>query len=124
MGKPLWIYAYILILFVFSIAFAFVNVSGQQIADRMKQSGDYIYGVYPGEDTSRFINRLVLRFSLIGGLFNVTLAGLPMLFVLQDEGLLKVSMIPGLFLILSGMLFTIHDELQALRLNERYQPLF
>ena len=47
-----------------------------------------------------------------------------MLFVLQDEGLLKVSMIPGLFLILSGMLFTIHDELQALRLNERYQPLF
>lgn len=124
MGKPLWIYAYILILFVFSIAFAFVNVSGQQIADRMKQSGDYIYGVYPGEDTSRFINRLVLRFALIGAVFNVTLAGLPILFVLKDESLLKVSMIPGLFLILSGMLFTIHDELQALRLNERYQPLF
>ena len=124
MGKPLWIYAYILILFVFSIAFAFVNVSGQQIADRMKQSGDYIYGVYPGEDTSRFINRLVLRFALIGAVFNVTLAGLPILFVLKDESLLKVSMIPGLFLILSGMLFTIHDELQALRLNERYRPLF
>ena len=97
MGKPLWIYAYILILFVFSIAFAFVNVSGQQIADRMKQSGDYIYGVYPGEDTSRFINRLVLRFALIGAVFNVTLAGLPILFVLKDENLFKVSMIPGLF---------------------------
>ena len=124
MGKPLWIYAYILILFVFSIAFAFINVSGQQIADRMKESGDYIYGVYPGEDTSRFINRLVLRFALIGAVFNVTLAGLPILFVLKDESLLKVSMIPGLFLILSGMLFTIHDELQALRLNERYRPLF
>ena len=83
MGKPLWIYAYILILFVFSIAFAFINVSGQQIADRMKESGDYIYGVYPGEDTSRFINRLVLRFALIGAVFNVTLAGLPILFVLR-----------------------------------------
>ena len=123
-GKPLWIYTYIATLFIFSIAFAFVNVSGQQIADRMKQSGDYIYGVYPGEDTSRFINRLVLRFALIGAVFNVTLAGLPILFVLKDESLFKVSMIPGLFLILSGMLFTIHDELQALRLNERYRPLF
>ena len=63
-------------------------------------------------------------FALIGAVFNVTLAGLPILFVLKDESLLKVSMIPGLFLILSGMLFTIHDELQALRLNERYRPLF
>ena len=45
MGKPLWIYAYILILFVFSIAFAFVNVSGQQIADRMKESGLHLWGL-------------------------------------------------------------------------------
>ena len=124
MGDPIWILLYILMIALLSFAFAFVNVSGQQIADRMKQSGDYIYGVYPGEDTSRFINRLVLRFALIGAVFNVTLAGLPILFVLKDESLLKVSMIPGLFLILSGMLFTIHDELQALRLNERYRPLF
>ena len=95
-GNPYWIYAYILILFVFSIGLC-CQCEGQQIADRMKQSGDYIYGVYPGEDTSRFINRLVLRFALIGAVFNVTLAGLPILFVLKDESLLKVSMIPGLF---------------------------
>ena len=53
-------------LFVFSIAFAFVNVSGQQIADRMKQSGRLHLRSLSGEDTSRFINRLVLRFALIG----------------------------------------------------------
>ena len=104
MGKPLWIYAYILIPLSLALPLPLSMWSGQQIADRMKQSGDYIYGVYPGEDTSRFINRLVLRFALIGAVFNVTLAGLPILFVLKDESLLKVSMIPGLFLILSGML--------------------
>jgi len=123
MGKPLWIYTYIATLFVFSIAFAFVNISGEQVAERMKKSGEYIYGIYPGEDTSKFINNLVFKFAIVGGIFNVLFAGLPMLFVLVDEQLLRVSMIPGLFMILSGMIFNIKDEIRALKLNETYKPL-
>ena len=114
-GKPLWVYVYISVLFLFSIIFAFVTMNGE--------SGEYIYGIYPGEDTSRFINRLVLRFSVIGGLFNVIMAGGPMLFVLYDEKLLRLAMIPGLFLMFGGMIFTIRDEFKALRLNETYKPL-
>ncbi len=88
-GKPLWVSKYILVLYFFSIIFAFVTMNGEEIADRMKKSGEYIYGVFPGAWTSRFINRLVLRFSVIGGLFNVIMAGGPMLFVLFDEKLLR-----------------------------------
>ena len=123
MGKPLWIYTYIATLFVFSIAFAFVNISGEQVAERMKKSGEYIYGIYPGEDTSKYINNLVFKFAIVGGIFTVLFAGLPMLFVLVDEQLLRVSMIPGLFMILSGMIFNIKDEIRALKLNETYKPL-
>ena len=122
-GKPLWIYSYIAMIFLFSIAFAFVNMSGDQISTRMKKSGEYIYGVYPGEETSRFINRLVFRFSIIGAFFNVIMAGGPMLFVLYDEKLLRLAMIPGLFMMFGGMTFTIKDEMKALRLNETYKPL-
>ena len=122
-GKPLWIYTYIATLFVFSIVFAFVNISGERVAERMKSSGEYIYSVYPGEDTSNFINNLVFKFAIVGGIFNVLFAGLPMLFVLVDEQLLRVSMIPGLFMILSGMIFNIKDEISALKLNETYKPL-
>ena len=123
MGKPLWIYMYMIILFIFSIAFAFINMSGEQISDQMKKSGEYIYGVYPGEETSRFINRLVFRFSIIGAVFNVVMAGGPLLFVLVDEKLLRVAMIPGLFMMFGGMIFTVRDEVKALRLNETYKPL-
>ena len=122
-GKPLWIYSYITMIFLFSIAFSFVNMSGDQISDRMKKSGEYIYGVYPGEETSRFINRLVFRFSIIGGTFNVFMAGTPMLLVLSDEKLLNIAMLPGLFMMFGGMIFTIKDEMKALRLNETYKPL-
>ncbi|HHG6314965.1 TPA: accessory Sec system protein translocase subunit SecY2 [Streptococcus pneumoniae] len=123
LGKPLWVYVYISVLFLFNIIFAFVTMNGEEIADRMKKSGEYIYGIYPGADTSRFINRLVLRFSVIGGLFNVVMAGGPMLFVLFDEKLLRLAMIPGLFMMFGGMIFTIRDEVKALRLNETYRPL-
>ncbi|HET2018496.1 TPA: accessory Sec system protein translocase subunit SecY2 [Streptococcus pneumoniae] len=122
-GKPLWVYVYISVLFLFSIIFAFVTMNGEEIADRMKKSGEYIYGIYPDADTSLFINRLVLRFSVIGGLFNVVMAGGPMLFVLFDEKLLRLAMIPGLFMMFGGMIFTIRDEVKALRLNETYKPL-
>lgn len=122
-GKPLWIYMYIGLLFLFSILFAFVNMSGEQIAERMKKSGEYIYGIYPGEETSRFLNRLIFRFSIIGAVFNVVMGGIPMLFVLFDEKLLKIAMIPGLFMMFGSMIFTVRDELKALRLNETYKPL-
>lgn len=57
----LWLVIYLLMLFVLGLAFAFVNVSGEQISERMRKSGEYIYGVYPGQETSAYINHLVLR---------------------------------------------------------------
>ena len=60
-GQPIWLAVYMVMLFVLGLAFAFVNVSGEQISERMRKSGEYIYGVYPGQETSAYINRLVLR---------------------------------------------------------------
>lgn len=45
-GRPLWLVIYLVMLFVLGLAFAFVNVSGEQISERMRKSGEYIYGVY------------------------------------------------------------------------------
>lgn len=122
-GKPLWIYTYLFILFAFNFLFAFVNMSGGQIADSMKKSGEYIYGIYPGEETSRFINKLIFRFAFIGAVYSIMIAGLPMLFVLYDERFLRLTMIPGLLFMLLGMIFMVREELIALRLNETYKPL-
>ena len=123
-GQPLWLVLYQLILFVLSIAFAFVNVSGEQISERMRKYGEYIYGIYPGPDTSRFLNRLVMRFAVIGAVYTVLMAGGPMLVVLMDPQYLQLSMIPGMFLIFSGMVYNIREEVKALTLNESYKGLF
>ena len=123
-GQPLWLVVYLVMLFVLGLAFAFVNVSGEQISERMRKSGEYIYGVYPGQETSSYINHLVLRLGFIGALYMLFMAGAPMLIILVNPDYLQLSMIPGTFLIFSGMIYNVNEEMKALKLNTSYTPLF
>lgn len=122
-GQPIWVFTYIVVLFILGLAFSFVNMNGEEIAEKMKKSGEYIYNIYPGEETSRYINWLILRFAVIGSTYTVLMAGLPMLIVLYDPRYMQLTMLPGLFLIFNGMVFNIKEEIDALTLNENYRPL-
>ena len=123
-GQPLWLVVYLVMLFVLGLAFAFVNVSGEQISERMRKSGEYIYGVYPGQETSAYINHLVLRLGFIGALYMLFMAVAPMLIIFVNPDYLQLSMIPGTFLIFSGMIYNVNEEMKALKLNTSYTPLF
>ena len=124
LGQPLWLLLYLLTVFLLGLGFAFVNVSGEEIASRMQKSGDYIDGVYPGLETSRYINRITLRLALFGSSYLLIMTGFPMLLLLKDPAFLRISMIPGIFLIFLGMVLTIQEEIKAIRLNESYRRFF
>ena len=123
MGSPAWFILYLLTIFILALAFAFINISGDQIAERMQKSGEYIENVYPGGATRRYINGLVTYFALVGAFYLILISGLPMMVVLLDIRYLRLSMIPGIFMIFIGMVFSIKDEVDALTLNDRYRTL-
>ena len=123
MGSPAWFILYLFTIFILALAFAFINISGDQIAERMQKSGEYIENVYPGGATRRYINGLVTYFALVGAFYLILISGLPMLVVLLDIRYLRLSMIPGIFMIFIGMVFSIKDEVDALTLNDRYRSL-
>ncbi len=123
MGSLAWFILYLLTIFILALAFAFINISGDQIAERMQKSGEYIENVYPGGATRRYINGLVTYFALVGAFYLILISGLPMLVVLLDIRYLRLSMIPGIFMIFIGMVFSIKDEVDALTLNDRYRSL-
>lgn len=123
MGSPAWFILYLLTIFILALAFAFINISGDQIAERMQKSGEYIENVYPGGATRRYINGLVTYFAIVGAFYLIMIAGLPMMVVLLDIRYLRLSMIPGIFMIFIGMVFSIKDEVDALTLNDRYRSL-
>ena len=123
MGSPAWFILYLLTIFILALAFAFINISGDQIAERMQKSGEYIENVYPGGATRRYINGLVTYFALVGAFYLILISGLPMIVVLLDIRYLRLSMIPGIFMIFIGMVFSIKNEVDALTLNDRYRSL-
>ena len=123
MGSPAWFILYLLTIFILALAFAFINISGDQISERMQKSGEYIENVYPGGATRRYINGLVTYFALVGAFYLILISGLPMIVVLLDIRYLRLSMIPGIFMIFIGMVFSIKDEVDALTLNDRYRSL-
>lgn len=123
MGSPAWFILYLVTIFILALAFAFINISGDQIAERMQKSGEYIENVYPGGATRRYINGLVTYFALVGAFYLIMTAGLPMMVILLDIRYLRLSMIPGIFMIFIGMVFSIKDEVEALTLNDRYRSL-
>ena len=123
-GAPAWILLYGLMIAILSFAFAFVTVNGEEIADKMMKNSEYIDFVYPGEETRRYINRIVFRLTVFGTLYLILFTALPFLLLLWDRGLLRLAMIPGSFLMFVGMMSTIREEVRALRVNQGYTRLF
>lgn len=123
-GEPAWIFLYGLMMVLLSFAFAFVTVNGEEIADKMMKNSEYIDFVYPGEETRRYINRIVFRLTVFGTLYLILFTVLPFLLLLWDRGLVRLVMIPGSFLMFVGMISTIREEVRALRVNQRYTNLF
>jgi len=51
----------------------------EEMSKNLNERGGYIPGVRPGSDTSDYINRSLSRLALVGSLFLVVLAALPIL---------------------------------------------
>ena len=100
------------------------NEDTREIADKMMKNSEYIDFVYPGEETRRYINRIVFRLTVFGTLYLILFTALPFLLLLWDRGLLRLAMIPGSFLMFVGMMSTIREEVRALRVNQGYTRLF
>ena len=124
MGEPVWILLYIFMIALLSFAFSFVNVNGEEIAEKMMKSSEYIDSVYPGPDTRKFINGIVLRLTVFGTFYLILFTALPFSVLLWDKDLLRLTMIPGTFLMFVGMVYNIREEIHALQVNQRYTRLF
>ena len=124
LGEPLWILLYILMICFLSFAFAFINVNGEEVADKMMKNSEYIDSVYPGPETRKYINGAVLRLTAFGTFYLFLFTTLPFLILLWDKELLRLAMIPGAFLMFIGMISNIREEIRALQVNQRYTKIF
>ena len=124
LSTPLGFTAYLLLLFGMTIFFGLFTVSPKDIAQRMKDGGEYFDGVRPGEATRRFLRRRVVGLSASSGVVLVLLTGLPLFFVGHFPDLQYLLMAPGTVMILLGLLWMLREEIADTTLGTKYDFTF
>ena len=104
---------YVIVLFSLSIMFGFVNIDAGQIAEGLRNSGDYIKNVKPGKDTKRYLTKYVAFFSIVGSIYITLVAGGPLYIGAMQPKYAKVVMIPGIAMMCFGMIFNVQEQIRA-----------
>jgi len=82
-GQPLYIIFYALGIFFFCFFYTAIMFNPKDTADNLKKSGAFIPGIRPGEKTSRFIDAIMSRLTLIGAIYITGVCLLPEFLILN-----------------------------------------
>ena len=77
--SPTGFLLYIVLIFAFSYFYTFLTMNPEEMSKNLNKNGGYIPGVRPGADTSGYISKTLSRLTLVGAVFLVILAGLPIM---------------------------------------------
>ena len=74
-----------LILFIlFTVAFTyfytFVTIKPKELSENLQKNGGYVPGVRPGEETEKYVSKVLVRITVVGSIFLAVVAGLPYIF--------------------------------------------
>jgi len=78
-AQPLYLLLFALLIIFFCYFYTALVFNPRDVADNLKKSGAYIPGIRPGEQTSRYIDTVMGRLTLIGSLYITAVCLLPMI---------------------------------------------
>lgn len=70
---------YLILIVFFGYFYTFMVMNPDEMSKNLNERGGYIPGIRPGKDTSEYISKSLSRLTLVGSLFLVVLAALPIL---------------------------------------------
>lgn len=70
---------YVVLIIAFTYFYAFVQVNPEKMADNLKKQGSYVPGIRPGEQTKKYITRVLYRLTFVGSIFLAVIAILPII---------------------------------------------
>jgi preprotein translocase subunit SecY len=70
---------YALLIMAFSMFYSQITISPEETAENFQKSGTFILGVQPGANTEKYLTRVTLSMSMVGGAVLTMIAILPFL---------------------------------------------
>jgi preprotein translocase subunit SecY len=68
-GQPLYILLYASLIIFFCFFYTALVFNSKETADNLKKSGAFVPGIRPGDQTARYIDKILMRLTLIGAIY-------------------------------------------------------
>ncbi len=82
-GQPAYVLLYASMIIFFCFFYTALVFNPKETADNLKKSGAFIPGIRPGEQTTSYIEKIMLRLTLIGSIYVTLVCLLPELLILK-----------------------------------------
>jgi len=122
LNKPLGIGVYIILIYILSVGFSRVFINPKDMTEQYLKSGDSLLNIHAGDDTRKYLSRVITRISLVSATVMSVCLGIPM--ILQMTGGMNNSLaaLPSSVLMLTGIWCNLYREVLAVRDLEAYKP--
>lgn len=82
-GQPIYVMAYAGAILFFCFFYTALVFSPKETADNLKKSGAFLPGIRPGEQTAKYIEKIMLRLTLVGAVYITLVCLLPEFLVVK-----------------------------------------
>ena len=112
---------YILLILFFGYFYTFLQMNPEEMSKNLSKSGAYIPGVRPGNDTIEYVSNVLSKLTIVGSLFLVIIAGLPIIFS-NFSGLSSTVTIGGTgLLIVVGVAIETYKQLESSLISRNHR---
>ncbi|MBX2857100.1 MAG: preprotein translocase subunit SecY [Cellvibrionaceae bacterium] len=82
-GQPLNFVIFAVLIVLFCFVYTAMMYNPKEVADNLKKGGAYIPGVRPGEQSARYIDKVLTRLTVVGSIYIAAVALLPQFLVVS-----------------------------------------
>jgi len=82
-GQPIYVMLYAAAIIFFCFFYTAVVFNSRETADNLKKSGAFVPGIRPGEQTARYIDKILLRLTFAGAIYITFVCLLPEFLILK-----------------------------------------
>ena len=124
-SMPWGLLIYITLIMLFAFFYATLQIDPEQLAENFRKNGSYIPGVRPGNETERYVKKVVNRVTCIGALALTFIAALPVILTLTGLfGNNSSLAIGGTGLIIAvGVSLEVNDQINGLLAGKTFDEV-
>ena len=78
-NNPIGFVLYIVLIFVFSFFYAFLQMNPEKMSENLQKQNAYIPGIRPGAETASYISRVLFKITMVGATYLSIVAALPII---------------------------------------------